>query len=317
MSRRLSISAIMPAYNAAGYIREALDSAFAQTRQPDEVIVVENGSTDETGQILTEYPVRVIPLAKNIGPCLATNLAVAASRTDLVALLDADDIWTPDHLERTGALMDASSDVVLACGGMRSFGDLEGEVIPWPPREAFDALEEVFAGTAIPPHSASVIRRDAFITVGGHDTAYWGAHDYDLELRLAAFGKFASSGAVTMLYRHHEGQMSRNAVRQQIAVHRARLRVVGQLEALRDPRGPALRERMRRLWRRDLKISWKRGRTARVRALLDLASESSFASPGARLGLRAASVTAPLLWFASEHVPRSIRSRAKRAWLGK
>jgi glycosyltransferase involved in cell wall biosynthesis len=95
------ISCIVPVYNNAQYVAEALDSIFAQTYRPLEVIVVDDGSTDDTAAVVGRYSDRVTYIRQaNGGPALARNRGLAAARGEFVAFLDADDWWHPEKLAR-------------------------------------------------------------------------------------------------------------------------------------------------------------------------------------------------------------------------
>ncbi len=104
----------MPAYNAAATIGEAIDSALAQTFQDFELIVVDDGSIDGTGQILKEYGERICIITQaNAGLSAARNAALRVARGEYVAFLDADDLWAPSMLERTTTVLDAEPSCVL------------------------------------------------------------------------------------------------------------------------------------------------------------------------------------------------------------
>src|SRR5215471_2204625 len=95
------ISCIIPAYNAERYLREAIDSVLAQTYRPIEVLVVDDGSTDQTGEIVESYGARVHYLRQtNAGPAAARNCGFIEARGDFVAFCDADDVWHTEKLER-------------------------------------------------------------------------------------------------------------------------------------------------------------------------------------------------------------------------
>jgi glycosyltransferase involved in cell wall biosynthesis len=116
----MTISCLIPAYNAAPFLAEALESALGQTRPPDEIVVVDDGSTDDTAEIAARYPVRLIRQA-NRGISGARNACVAAATGERIAWLDADDLWMPDHLERLEAIL---GDHVMAFGdAVRLFQD--------------------------------------------------------------------------------------------------------------------------------------------------------------------------------------------------
>jgi glycosyltransferase involved in cell wall biosynthesis len=99
MSDRYEISCIIPSFNAADYIREALDSIQGQTLKPFETIVVDDGSTDETAKIIANYGTPVTYIYQdNAGPGAARNRGIELARGDFLAFLDADDVWHPDKL---------------------------------------------------------------------------------------------------------------------------------------------------------------------------------------------------------------------------
>src|SRR5215831_9228869 len=101
MSLRPEISVVIPAYNAEGCVGRAIESALSQTHRPIEVLVVDDGSLDGTSEVVASYPAPVRLLRKaNGGPASARNLAAREARGDWLALLDADDSWLPEKLER-------------------------------------------------------------------------------------------------------------------------------------------------------------------------------------------------------------------------
>src|ERR1700676_3231668 len=97
-----TVSVVIPAYNAAEFLAEALDSVLAQTYQPLEVIVVDDGSEDETPKVVAAYAGKVTYMRKpHGGGCGGTrNVGIRAAKGEWVAFLDADDIWKPDMLEK-------------------------------------------------------------------------------------------------------------------------------------------------------------------------------------------------------------------------
>lgn len=116
----MTISCLIPAYNAEAYLGEAIESALNQTRRPDEVVIIDDGSTDNTAAVAGCYPVRVVT-QPNGGIVAARNRAIAEAEGELVAWLDADDIWMPDHLARLEPIL---GDHVVAFGdGVRLFPD--------------------------------------------------------------------------------------------------------------------------------------------------------------------------------------------------
>ena len=115
-----TISVIIPAYNAAEHLGRAIDSILAQTRPPDEIIVVDDGSTDNTPQIATTYGEKVTLLQQqNAGVSAARNTGIKAARSEWIAFLDADDKWLPEKLEKQSALLKRNPQLVWAYSNFR------------------------------------------------------------------------------------------------------------------------------------------------------------------------------------------------------
>jgi len=117
------VSVIVTTYNVEQYIREALDSVFSQTYPSLEVLVVDDGSTDRTRTILTEYEPRIRVLAQpNSGVAVARNTGAAASSGSLLAFLDADDIWEPEKTAVQVATFLQFPNLAAAASGARRAG---------------------------------------------------------------------------------------------------------------------------------------------------------------------------------------------------
>jgi glycosyltransferase involved in cell wall biosynthesis len=115
----MNISVVIPVYNGERYLTEALESVFAQTHPVDEVIVVDDGSTDGSAEVAGRFPVTLIR-QENRGPGAARNAGVAACSGEYLAFLDADDTWLPEKLERQMALLrEAGTTVAIAFAAMR------------------------------------------------------------------------------------------------------------------------------------------------------------------------------------------------------
>lgn len=198
MPNQLTISAIVPLYNGAKYVEEALNSILAQTREPDEIIVVDDGSTDNGPSIVKRIATesRVVLVSKpNGGQSSARNFGVAHSSGDLIALLDQDDAWYPNHLERLAnpfgrphfpelGWVYSNLDEMDAQGGMIRRYLLSSLPATHPKRDLIACLrQDMFV---VP--SATLISRKAFDTVGGFDERLTGYEDDDLFLRLFRAG---------------------------------------------------------------------------------------------------------------------------------
>jgi glycosyltransferase involved in cell wall biosynthesis len=174
------ISVLIPAYNAAATIGTTLESVFAQTHPPDEILVVDDGSTDDTCLVVERFAPRVRLLRQpNAGPAAARNHAARESQGDWLALLDADDGWLPRKLERQLSYMDDPKVGLIHCWGPPSGG-------PPPASITFDSLWERNCIV----NSSALVRRTAFDAVGrfDEDRGLISVEDYNLWLRLLAAG---------------------------------------------------------------------------------------------------------------------------------
>lgn len=209
---RTTISAVIPAYNRAHIIGRAIESALAQTRVPDEILVVDDCSSDATRDVLAAWQVReprVRPVYRetNGGPAGARNAGVAAARCDLVAFLDSDDVWLPGHLETCEALLraDAALDVAFAdlrreytSGRVIQSSYLTGHkgirryLEAYPGDAGWYRFQEPEAAVlfreSVVPVQTAVIRAETARRFPFAETLR-GPEDYDLFLRLARAGK--------------------------------------------------------------------------------------------------------------------------------
>jgi glycosyltransferase involved in cell wall biosynthesis len=193
--RDLSIAAIMPLYNGAKWVEQSIRSILAQTRMPDEVIVVDDGSTDDgpaiVRQLSAEYPIIKLLHRPNGGQSAARNFAVAHSKCALIALLDQDDVWYPSHLELLLKPFEEHKGGLPIGWTYSNFDDIDesGRLISR--SYIVDRLENpkrhlnsiLYQGMVIQP-SATLISRAAFIHVGGFDERLCGYEDDDLYLRI-------------------------------------------------------------------------------------------------------------------------------------
>jgi glycosyltransferase involved in cell wall biosynthesis len=122
-----TISVLINCFNYRGFVVEAVESALRQSRPPDQIVVVDDGSTDGSGAVLTEKFSNVanveIVLQRNRGQLAAIAAAFQRATGDLIFLLDADDRYQPDHLERVASVYEARKDVDFIFTGMMEFGD--------------------------------------------------------------------------------------------------------------------------------------------------------------------------------------------------
>ena len=191
------VSVLMPVYNAERYVGEAVRSILAQTFSDFEFIVIDDGSTDRSGELLSALAAadRRIRLIRrpNTGYLRALNEGLGYCSGEFVARMDADDVSLPERFERQiGYLREHPECLVVGSGMLRM--DADGDPICEEPMPT--AHEEIEArllkGLGALPHPSAMIRREAIVAAGGYREAYYGAEDHDLWLRLAERGRLAN-----------------------------------------------------------------------------------------------------------------------------
>src|SRR5574337_56068 len=212
-----AVSVVIPAYNAAWCIRRAVDSVLAQTFRDFELIVVDDGSTDDTAAILRSYGSTLRLVSQpNGGMSSARNAGICAARGRYLAFLDSDDRWLPDKLARQVALMTAQPDLAF-CAVTATLEDPDGNPIgAWAcSRKTEASVADVFASHATIAGGASSVlaRRDLVQALGGFDETLFGAEDTDLWIRLAAQGRFACIPEPLVVVLKRPGSVSRNRQR--------------------------------------------------------------------------------------------------------
>ncbi len=183
----MAISIIIPFLNAEKYISDSIESVLAQTRRDWELILVDDGSTDGSPSIALKYvgryPERLqyIKNQENRGASAARNVGIAGARHDIIAFLDADDIWLPSKLECQVSILESRPDVAMVFCPLASFSNEQRQV------ESIQCMEDLREGVHMPPHlasrflqnsaitpgpSAATIRRDVLVRVGGFEERF-------------------------------------------------------------------------------------------------------------------------------------------------
>lgn len=182
------ISVVVVAHNEAAHIRDALRSVALQARPADETVVVDDGSTDGTADLVArEFPACRLLVQPNRGPGAARNAGVAASSGDWVAFLDADDAWFPWTLAQHDAAIREHADADLWCGAAAEWSADPPLAPPAAVHRRTVSLDELIQHNPVVT-STVVARRTALESVGGFDAHIRGPEDFDLWLRLAARG---------------------------------------------------------------------------------------------------------------------------------
>jgi glycosyltransferase involved in cell wall biosynthesis len=238
-----AVSVIIPAYNQAQFINQAIESVLAQTWSDYEIIVVNDGSTDATPQILAGYgeQLRVIT-QPNAGLSAARNSGLAVAQGEFIGLLDADDMWYPDVLATTVAHLTKNPSVDVVCGAWDLIDETGRTIRPpndpsiFQARVRADFLRTIAVGNMVIP-SALLLRRKIFDCCGNFDATLKGVEDWDLLIRLAAHGHALDLiNAPVLHYRRHSGCLTRDPQRTEQASRQvlAKLYADERLADLRD-----------------------------------------------------------------------------------
>lgn len=207
------VSVIIPCYNQANFLGEAIASALAQTYPHFEIIVVDDGSTDNTLEVAAQYPgVRCIH-QDNQGLAAARNSGFRESVGEYLVFVDSDDRLLPNALEMNLEFLNAHPKCAFVSGHIILI-DSEGLPLPTPPAPTVDKDHylELLRCNYIWTTAAIMYRRFVFETLGGFDNAVSPAADYEFSLRIARTFPIFSHDKVIAEYRQHGSSMSVNAV---------------------------------------------------------------------------------------------------------
>ena len=250
-----TIAAVVPAYNEETWIGEALRSILDQTDPPDEVIVVDDGSSDGTARRVAEFGDSVRLVAQpNAGCPAAFNTGFEAASSEYVALCPADDVWEPRKLEWQREVLRAHREVDVAFAAARTFGPMQVPLAEFDFEGVLsgDALRRrLFSDNVIPDPSA-VIRRVLHERLGGYRADLSGGEDYEFWFRALRDGaRFYADRRVVVSLRQHGGNLSAQAARVWDVRHQVHRMYA---EDLRDPdfTSAVIADDLRRLGRMQL-----------------------------------------------------------------
>lgn len=213
------VSVVVPAFNAGSTIRESVNSALNQTYRNIEVIIVDDGSTDDTRAVASELSRRDARVRyvykQNGGVASARNKGIAEARGDYIATLDADDLWYPTKLARQVERFDSKGPntalVYAWCCWIDQDGNITGSAPP--SRLEGSILPQMCLGNVVISGSNALIRRDALVAAGGFDESLrarggQGCEDWKLYLRIAELYEIAMVPEHLIGYRISPGSMS-------------------------------------------------------------------------------------------------------------
>jgi glycosyltransferase involved in cell wall biosynthesis len=232
------VSVIIPTYNGLKTIERAVNSVLGQSWKPLEVIVVDDGSTDRTADILEGYGNRIrLIRQKNQGPSVARNVGIKAARGEIISLLDHDDEWLSSKIERQVKLLQATESLGVKCcvcnarmefttGTRTSFG--AADLRPKYPEGVWTNPAEILIDRFLLFNQVVAVRREALEQTGyfRQDLPFGLNEEYDLALRLSLLGPWAFIADPLVVWREHESNLYR--------AHRPRDICLTTLQILKD-----------------------------------------------------------------------------------
>lgn len=207
-----TVSVIITSYNYGRFLAEAIESVMRQTWRPDEVVVVDDGSTDDTAEVAARYAAEGVRYVykENGGASSARNTGIRESSGELIAFLDADDVWLPQKIARQAEHLLRHPEVALVTGSewevdsagrkvwlLKRKGIASGSIYP-------QILVENMVGTT----SLVMVRRECLRQVGLFDEALEIAQDWDLWIRIARAHRVGVLEEPLIDYRRHGGSLS-------------------------------------------------------------------------------------------------------------
>jgi glycosyltransferase involved in cell wall biosynthesis len=255
------VSVIIPTYNRARLLPDAMASVLSQTYPRIELIIVDDGSTDETPELLRQYGdrIRVVRQA-NAGPAIARNRGIAIATGEIIAFLDSDDQWLPTKLERQVASLQAAGPEVVCClcncsvrfaNGKTGSTFAIADTMPDRPTGIWLNPVEILLNRFVMFNQAVAIRREVLERVGYFDESLRFGEDYELPFRLALQGPWTIIRDELVIY--HEaspGSWAKAALREEVRLREDLVRIRERMAAALETR-PAF-AKLRRAAQREL-----------------------------------------------------------------
>lgn len=204
------VSAIIPCYNSAKYLPEAIESVLNQTYDNIEIIVVNDGSTDDTDEVLKPYLDRIKYIKQvNAGPAAARNKGIADSEGEYIAFLDADDIWTADKTRKQMEIIGSSSDVAMVYSKFENFcGDTGEKLSVVPDTTPSGFLFDLILQKNIIALPSVLARKSRLLEAGCFDQSLITAEDTNLWLKIAYKYPITAIPEVLFFRRMHKDNIS-------------------------------------------------------------------------------------------------------------
>jgi glycosyltransferase involved in cell wall biosynthesis len=230
-----TVSVIIPTYNRASVICDAVESVLNQSYSNVDLIVVDDGSKDDTHARLRRFGNRIRLITQdNAGPAAARNRGIAVSRGDLVAFLDSDDLWLPSKVERQVSLLGRLDVAVTSClcniqmkWSDKEFGSFDNAWLnPAIEEGVWLNVDEVLATRFVLFNQGIMVRRHVLERIGGFDEDLRLLEDADLALRLSLVGPWAFIQTPLAIWRETRGSCYQNAQLHQVGLNELQVKVL-------------------------------------------------------------------------------------------
>lgn len=198
------ITVLMPVYNSEKYLKEAMESILSQSFRNFEFLIINDGSLDNSFNIISSYKdprIRLVQNNKNRGLIYSLNKGIKLSKGELIARMDADDISRPDRLEKQVKYMTTHPEVIV-CGSDIGVINNIGKFLYYQPTLLRDKqIRNCMVVTCPLVHPSVIYRKNTIVEVGGYDTRAYVVEDYDLWVKLMTEGKFSNISEPLLYYR--------------------------------------------------------------------------------------------------------------------
>lgn len=229
-----AISVVMPVYNSAKYLPLAIESILNQTYSDFEFIIIDDGSTDASWDIIRGYAtkdkrIKIKKNVSNLGICRTLNEGLSQAKSDFIARMDSDDWSYPDRFGKQLAFMKSHPKVVICGGGIEVCdSNLKVKNSRYYPASDKKIREKILRINPF-AHPAVLFRADAFHKTGGYNPDLSGVEDYDLYFRIGKYGKFANVAEKVLKLRTHPDSVSSRIISKQ-----ARLNLYVRIKAITE-----------------------------------------------------------------------------------
>lgn len=223
------VSVVIPTYNKAQYLKKAIESVLNQTYKAIEMIIIDDGSTDNTQQVVKSFndPKIIYIWQKNKGPAAAKNTGIKKAQGKYIAFLDSDDLWLEEKLEKQLEFMEKNPEMSLlgtGCYEIDSQGKILGKKI-FPKKN--ENLQKILIRYNPFIQSSVLVKKEVFDKIKGYDENFSESEDYEFWLRVARYYKIANLPELLVMKRYHSENLSPEKDKKQLFyVLRAKRRAI-------------------------------------------------------------------------------------------